>query len=374
MKEYPFVSIIVLNFNGKAYLKECFESVERLNYPKDRFEIMMGDNASTDDSIDYMQKNFPWVKVIRFDQNYGFCKSNNLCAQQAKGEYLVFLNNDTFVEKDWLIHMVRGVTSEPGILSCACKMLFPHLEGGKVINAVGGVIFPDGGGLYLGWMDQDSPQYDREKFTAFGCGAGVLIQRKFFIETGGWDEYYFYSREEMDLGLRVWLHGYKVLYVPSAVMYHYMGRTGFRGRGIKITPAIEFLVHRNDLYFMLKHYELPTIIKGLPFFIARSVRKVLYALLHGNVRIPLALGKAYLHILKDMPKILRARKQVQAARKLSDQELNKLGLLVNVREMIRMYCEGLNRMRKYYSGGFYDTEDAVAIQTNEKGEFTFSKP
>lgn len=372
MKEYPFVSIIVLNFNGKAYLKECFESVERLNYPKDRFEIMMGDNASTDDSVDYVQKNFPRVKVIRFDQNYGFCKSNNLCAHQAKGEYLVFLNNDAFVEKDWLIHMVQGALSETGILSCACKMLFPHLENGTVVNAAGGVIFPDGGGLYLGWMDRDSPQYDRERFTAFGCGAGVLIEKKFFIETGGWDEYYFYSREEMDLGLRVWLHGYKVLYVPSAVMYHYMGRTGFRGKGM--TPAIEFLVVRNDLYFILKNYELPTVLKGLLFLIARSFYKILYALLHRNLRIPFAIGKAYLHILKDLPKILRTRKHVQATRTLTDKELYQKGVLVNMRQMVRMYVQGLKRMRKYVSGNLYDTEDAVKIRVNEKGEFTFSKP
>lgn len=334
----------------------------------------MGDNASTDDSVAYVQENFPWVRVICFDENYGFCKSNNLCAQQAKGEYLVFLNNDTFVEKDWLTHLVQGALSDPDILSCACKMLFPHLENGKVVNAAGGVIFPDGGGLYIGWMDRDSPQYDQPRFTGYGCGAGVLIQKKFFIDTGGWDEYYFYSREEMDLGLRVWLHGHKVLYVPSARMYHYMGRTGFRGKGIKMTPAIEFLVQRNDLYFMLKNYELPTLLKGLPFFIARSCRKILYALFHRNLRIPLAVGKAYFHILKDMPKILRTRRQVQATRKRSDRELSELGVLVNLREMLRRYRQGLNNMKKYHSGSFYDTEDAVKIRVNKEGEFAFYKP
>lgn len=369
MSNTPFVSIVVLNFNGKEYLAGCFTSLEKLDYPKDRFEVIMGDNASTDDSIEYVNRHFPWVKTVRFDKNYGFCKSNNLCAQQAKGEYLVFLNNDTFVEKDWLTHLVQGALSEPGILSCACKILFPHLKNGKVINAAGGVIFPSGGGLYEGWMEEDSSRYRQQKYTGFGCGAGVLVQKNFFIESGGFDEYYFYSCEEMDLGLRVWLHGYKVLYVPSAVMYHYMGRTGFRGKGV--TPTIEFLVNRNNLYFILKNFEFATAAQGLLFFTARSLYKILYSLFYRNLHIPIALGKACLFILKDAKRILKTRKSVQAARKVTDQELCRQGVLVGINEVLRRYYQGLKNMKKYQSGSLYDTKDRVKIRIDEKGEFTF---
>lgn len=374
MDNSPLVSIIVLNFNGKEYLKDCFESLERLRYPKDRYEVILGDNASTDDSVEYIQKNFTRVRIVQFDQNYGFCKSNNLCAREANGEYLVFLNNDTFVEEDWLANFVQGVLSESDILSCACKILFPHLKDGRVVNAAGGIIFPSGGGLYEGWMDDDSPRYDEQKYTGFGCGAGVLVQKKFFLETGGFDEYYLYSGEEMDLGWRIWLAGSKVLYVPSARMYHYMSRTGSRGKGIRMTPSMEFLVNRNNLYFLLKNFEALTAVKGLLFFIARSFGKIAYALLHGNLRIPLTIGRAYLQILKDLPKILQIRQQVQSQRKRTDKELHEKGILLNLRETFRVSYEGLKNMKKYHAGCRYDTQDAVEIRYNEKGEVTFYKP
>lgn len=369
MDSPPFVSIIVLNFNGRQWLKECFESLEKLNYPKDRFEILMGDNASTDDSVEYVQKNFPCVKVIRFDRNYGFCKSNNLCARQRKGDYLVFLNNDTFVQSDWLAHLVEGALSEPNVISCASKILFPHLGDGNVINAAGGVIFPTGCGMYEGWMDLDSVKYNVQKVTGFGCGAGVLIDRKFFIDTGGFDEYYFYSGEEMDLGFRVWLSGSKVLYVPSAVMYHYMGRTGFRGKGT--TPTIEFLITRNNLYFILKNFEWFTAIKGLVLFVFRVASKILYALFHLNVHIPIAIAKAHLAILKDLGKIFKVRGRAQRMRKVRDRELYRSGIIVGATEVFRRTYAAAQNTKKYQEGSMYDTKDSVKIKIDEHGEFTF---
>lgn len=371
-QDYPSASVVILNFNGREFLGECLESLAKLRYPKDRLEVIMGDNASIDNSVDYVNHNFPWVKVVRFDKNYGFCKGNNLSAREAKGEYLVFLNNDTFVTEDWLSELVKGAVSEPGVLSCACKILCPQLGDGKVIQAAGGNIFASGGGFYEGWMDEDSERYNVRKYTGFGCGAGVLVEKKFFLETGGFDEYYFYSNEEMDLGFRVWLHGYKVLYVPTAVMYHYMGKTGFRGKGM--TPSIEFLVNRNNVYFILKNFEWPTIIRGLFLFMMRTIFKVVYALFHANFQIPLALARAHYYVFKDFPKILRVRVTTQKSRKVSDRELVRRGVLATNWQAIRLFNEGAKRMKKYVTGSFYDTKDAVKVKIDKNGETTFYKP
>lgn len=371
ISQFPFVSIIIVNFNGESFLHECFESLERLNYPREQFEVILGDNASNDNSVAYVQKNYPWVKIITFDDNYGFCKTNNICARKASGDYLIFLNNDTFVDQNWLKELVAGVLSEPGIVSCASKILFPHLNDGHVVNSAGGVIFPSGCGLYEGWMADDSPAFDSKKYTGFGCGAGVLVQKEFFLETGGFDEYYFYSGEEMDLGYRAWLTGHKVLYNPHAVMYHYMGKTGFRGKGV--TPTIEFLLVRNNLYFILKNFEWHLVIEGLLLFGIRVFLKMCYALAHWNFYVIFALIRAHWHIVKDYGKIMESRAKEQKHRIVSDRKLRQLGIITTSLEVFHRYAVGMKNMKRFSNGSLYDNEDAVKIKRNKNGDFVFFK-
>ncbi len=104
----PLVSVIVVNYNGKRYLKDNFTSLEALDYPKDKFEVIFVDNGSQDGSLAYVETFFPWVKILRLDENYGFCKPNNEAAKMAKGTYVVFLNNDTMVDSKWLQQLVNG--------------------------------------------------------------------------------------------------------------------------------------------------------------------------------------------------------------------------------------------------------------------------
>ncbi|CEG12162.1 hypothetical protein MSIBF_A20002 [groundwater metagenome] len=368
----PFVSIIVLNYNGKKWLKDCFESLEKLNYPKDKYEVIMGDNASTDDSVEYVKENFPEIRVLQFDKNYGFCKGNNLCAKEAKGEYSVFLNNDTFVEKEWLNELVIGVLSEENVISTVGKLLIPNLNNGErnIINAAGGVIFPDGCGLYEGFMQVDSDMYNKQKYTGFGCGAGVLVQKNFFIFTGGFDEYYFYTGEENDLGFRVWSYGFKVMYVPSAIMYHYTGKTGSRGKGT--TPMAEFIVTRNKLYFILKNFDRWNMMKGIILHIFRSSAMIFYAILHKNIHVPIGIMKSYFVILKDLKKIYKNRKIAQKNKKVQDKELYKIGVIINVKAWVKTYYDGLKNTRKV-GWNVFDTKDSVKIKTNKDGEFIFYK-
>lgn len=368
----PFASIIIVNFNGEGFLRECFDSLESLNYPREQFEVILGDNASTDNSIAFTQANYPWVRIVKFDDNYGFCKPNNICAKEAKGEYLVFLNNDTFVDKNWLMELVLGVLSEPGIVSCASKILFPHLNAGNVINAAGGVIFPCGCGLYEGWMADDSFLFNTKKYTGFGCGAGVLVQRDFFLETGGFDEYYFYSGEEMDLGYRAWLTGHKVLYNPQALMYHYMGKTGFRGKGV--TPTIEFLLVRNNLYFIIKNFEWYLVAEGLLLFEIRALLKITYALSKFNFYIVAAIFRAHWHLVKDIKTVFKNRANMQAHRKISDNRLREIGVLTTSIEVFRRYAVGMKNMKRFASGSLYDNKDAVKIKKNKSGDLVFFKP
>jgi len=370
MNDYPFVSIIVLNFNGMSFLKKCFYSLSEMDYPKERYEIIMGDNASTDNSVEYVSAAFPQIKILRFDNNYGFCKSNNLCAKEARGDYIVLLNNDTYVDRYWLKNIVKAVMNDKDVLSCASKILFAQLGSGSVINSAGGVIWPSGCGLFEGWLEQDAEKYNREKYTGFGCGAGVMVERKFFLDTGGLDEYYFYTGEEMDLGFRIWLYGHKVLYVPSAVMYHFMGGTSFKGfKHRSRTDAITFLLMRNKMYFILKNFELPNVIKGIVLLLLSNIYEMFSSIIHGNFGIPASILKAHLAILKDINIIMKNRKITQAERKISDTELYKKGIIINTREWIK--CGFRERQLKKMYFDVYDTKDVTTIEPDRDGRLTF---
>jgi len=363
-KDKPFVSIILLNYNGKKWLKDCFESLRNLEYPKDKYEVIMGDNASTDDSVEYVKENFPWVRILQFDKNYGFCKGNNLCAKEAKGEYLVFLNTDTIVTKTWLKNLVEGVLSEKNVISCACKMIYPYskYDGKSVINTAGGKITPDGGGLYIGLGDEDKEIYNTTKYTGFGCGAGVLIEKKFFIETGGFDEYYIFSVEEMDLGLRVWMYGYKVLYIPSALMYHFGSGTISKGG---ITPTQTHIHTRNRMYFIFKNFEIKNVVKGIFYHSFRSFSMAVYALLHGNGQVPYAIIKGFFSFFKEFRVAFRARKEVNKRRKRSDGELYKIGVIVGFGEWFK-YNIRLLKNNLVFKKGIFTKKNIIDLEKIKK--------
>ncbi|OQX21933.1 MAG: hypothetical protein BWK75_02065 [Candidatus Altiarchaeales archaeon A3] len=345
MKELSFVSIIIVNYDGKKWLKDCFESLEKLDYLKDKYEVIMGDNASSDDSVEYTKKNFPWIRVLQFDKNYGFCKANNLCAKESKGEYLIFLNNDTTVTKSWLKNLVDGVLSEEYVISCACKMLYypSNFNGKYIINTAGGKISPSGGGFYTGMREEDKKIYNIPRYTGFGCGAGVLIEKKFFIKTGGFDEQYIYGVEEMDLGLRVWMYGYKVLYVPMAVMYHFGSGTG-RSKGPN--PKFLFFSTLGELHFIFKNFEVKNVLNGIfyHFFIRFAmvwVTIVIYGILHRNIYISYeiikAIIKGYFSFFRNIRETFQKRRNVQKNRQISDSELYKMGLITSFREWFKLH-------------------------------------
>ena len=366
---WPFVSILLLNFNGKRWLPACLEALAKSDYPQDRYEVILGDNASTDDSVAFVRQHYPRVRVIVFEDNYGFCRANNLCAKEARGEFLVFLNNDTVVTETWLTELVRGALSEPGIVSCASKILFPPQEKERVLNAAGGRIFITGSSIYDGWMQEDGPRFSHPKYTGFGCAAGVLVQKKFFLETGGFDEYYFHSVEEMDLGWRAWLQGYKVLYVPSAVMVHFMGGTAFAGQGM--TPTVLFLVLRNSLYFMVKNFEGLTAFRGLVLFFLKTLYTLGYTLATGNGPAFFAVGQAYFCFMKDLGKAFQARALTQKQRKIKDRTLWKMGILAGVRDVLRATFSGLKDQKSHSSKGLYDTKDVMKLRVNKQGDRVF---
>ena len=326
----PFASIIVVNCSGKHHLEECLPSLAGLNYPRDRFEVILVDNASADGSVEYTRRAFPWVRILQLDKNYGFCRANNEGVKIAKGEYTILLNNDTVVTEEWLLELVKGASSEDRIVSCASKMLYRDRR--EVINSAGGKITIIGGGFYRGYGEGDSAQYDRAAYTGFGCGAGVLVRKNFFESVGGFDEDYFSSCEEHDLGWKAWLYGYKVLYVPTAVMYHRESAT-FGSRST-FEPTKVYLVTRNRLYNIIKNLETRNVLRAL--FISmgfNSYRSSKYVV-QGNFAALKSIARAHFDFAKNLRKMLGKRQVVQKNRTVSDKELYRLGVIATLKESI----------------------------------------
>ncbi len=327
---HPVVSIIVVNLNGKHLLEDCFASLHNSEYPRERFEVVLVDNASTDGSVEYTKEKFPWVRILQLDKNYGFCKPNNEGVKISRGEYVVILNNDTVVTPQWLPELVKGTQKEEQIISCASKMLLYDRK--DVINTAGGKITIIGGVFYKGWGDKDGPKYDQFEYTGFGCGAGVLVKKEFFESIGGFDEDQFISGDETELGLKAWLYGYKVLYVPTAVMYHKLSGTYGSKGGYQ--PLKIYYYRRNAMGNIVKNLEARNAFKGLfvglVFDLYRCIKYVRIRNFGGIT----ATAKAYLFFVKNLRKLLRKRKTGQKRRVRSDKQLYELGVLATLRECI----------------------------------------
>jgi len=343
--DLPTISIIIVNWNGSIFLPVCLMSLAALDYPGEKIEVIMVDNNSTDGSQDYVSNNHPIVKIIQLDKNYGFCKPNNEGARAAEGEYLVFLNNDTEVTPGWLRELVRPALADPAVICCASKMLY--FDRRDTINTAGGKITIIGGGFYRGYGDKDGIKYAEPGFTGFGCAAGVLVRRDFFLSIGGFDEDYFAACEEHDLGWRAWLYGHKVAYAPGAVMYH--RESGTFGSRSNFDPAKVYLNTRNRLYNMVKNLQAGNILRAMIIYFAFNIYRSLRMLLAGNLAAVGAVCRGHIDFIAKLGKTLEKRRHVQKSRKRSDAELYRLGVIATFKQSLAEEMR-LNRVAKdsYY--------------------------
>ncbi|MEM3062363.1 MAG: glycosyltransferase family 2 protein, partial [Nitrososphaerota archaeon] len=185
--EEALVSIIILNYNGDSVLLECLESVFSSNYHN--FEVIVVDNASSDGSDRLTKKHFPQIRLIKNKRNLGYSIGNNIGILEAKGEYIVLLNNDTIVHPDWIKELIAAAQRYPDAAFLQPKILF---EGNRrVINSAGNMIHIAGFGLCRGIGEVDNGQYDKEEEIGYASGACVFARRRAIEEIGLLDSTYF---------------------------------------------------------------------------------------------------------------------------------------------------------------------------------------
>ncbi len=255
--QLPFVSIIILNYNSLAHLHDNLDSLLTLAYPIDHLEILLVDNASTDDSIQWAAAHYPVVRIIENGANLGFAGGNNAGVQAARGEWVVILNPDMRVEPDWLMELVRPLTQDPTIACVASKVLSWD---GQTIDFADAAINFMGWGCQPGYGSQRLADYDSPKPLLFANGGAMLVKRDVFLALGGFDSDYFAYYEDVDLGWRLWLSGYRVVFAPKAIVCH-----RHHGSWQHVSAAKKWVLsERNTLFTIIKNFDDDNLARVLP--------------------------------------------------------------------------------------------------------------
>jgi len=241
--EYPFCSLLIVNFNGKEHLEACLRSFEQLDYPEDRVEILVIDNGSDDGSDLEAQANHPRVRLLRNPAN-NYAAALNLGVAQSRGSYIGFSNNDVYVDPAWLAQLVRTIEANPRAGCAGGKILF---DNGR-INSVGHRALPDFYWEDKGYNEEDRGQYDAENETEGLCWAAVLFRRSCLADLGPIDEDFVLYYEDVDTSLRCRQHGWKVLYNPMATARHVFHGSS---QGSRLT---DYFIDRGRLIYVAKHH------------------------------------------------------------------------------------------------------------------------
>lgn len=245
------VAIVILNWNGRAHLEQFLPSVMASTYPD--LSVVVIDNGSSDDSVSFLQQQYPSITIVQLDANYGFAGGYNRGLKQVNAEYYVLLNSDVETTPGWIEPMLSLLESDTSIAACQPKLLQYHQKYlFEYAGASGGWIdflgYPFARGRIFDVCEKDEGQYDSTVPVFWASGAALMIRSRCFQEAGGFDEYFFAHQEEIDLCWRLQWLGYQVYCCPESVVFHVGGGTLPKGNARKV-----FLNFRNNLVMLAKN-------------------------------------------------------------------------------------------------------------------------
>ena len=320
--ELPKVTIIVVNFNGLPYVDDCVASVLRTNYS--HFDLVLVDNDSKDGSLDHVLNSFGYdqkLRVLANNRNLGYAKANNMGAAIASSKYLVFLNPDTVVRPNWLKPLVDIFETTNDVAATQSKLLLARDR--RTLDSCGHMLTQLGLTVDVGAGELDSGQFDRV-FSIFSAkGAAFAVRNQVFKKVGGFDPDFFLLREESDLCWRMWLVGYRVLFVPESVVFHVGGAT-FRELGEERKRKVIWpLWYRNTMYMIIKNAEFKTLACMLSSFLTLSLGDGLATLvLQGNPDKLTSIILALCEVITRFKHLWASRTHVQLLRRKSDRDLS----------------------------------------------------
>lgn len=280
MQTSPLVAIIILNYNGRHYLEKFLPSVIASSYTNKK--VIVADNASTDDSVQWLKNNYAEVEVIVFDKNYGFAKGYNLTLAQVKSDYCILLNSDVEVTEHWIEPVISLMETEANIAACQPKILSYNSKNlFEYAGACGGWIdtlgYPFSRGRVFDVCEEDKGQYDEVAQVFWASGAAMFVRASAFHRLKGFDEVFFAHQEEIDLCWRMQMAGYIIMACPSSIVYHVGGGTLPKGER-KV-----YLNFRNNLVMLYKNLAAKEKIWKLPLRIGLDILSAIQSLAAGDI-------------------------------------------------------------------------------------------
>jgi GT2 family glycosyltransferase len=247
----PSVAIVILNWNGKHHLQQFLPSVLSTEYPN--YKVVVADNASTDDSVDFLITTYPQIEIIQLVKNFGFAKGYNEALKEVVAEYYVILNSDVEVTPGWMTPIIDLLKKDIDYAACQPKILtFKNKTFFEYAGAAGGWLdaygYPFARGRVFDICEEDKGQYNDTTEVFWASGAALVIRSEVFNKMKGFDEYFFAHQEEIDLCWRMQSAGYKIFCCPGSVVYHVGGGTLPRGNSKKT-----FLNFRNNQIMLAKN-------------------------------------------------------------------------------------------------------------------------
>lgn len=307
-------SIIIVTWNALHHLKRFLPSVAATDFPQ--FEIILADNASTDGSAEWVAENYPDVRVVTFDKNYGYCGGNNRAVPHATFNTLIFLNNDVEVSSDWLQPISKLLAGNPVIDAVQPKLRsLAEPEKFEYAGAAGGLLdklgYPFCRGRIFDATERDDNQYSRATPIFWASGAALVIKKNIFQEMGGFEESFEFHMEEIDLCWRLQLRGRQVWYCPDSVVYHLGG-----GSLESDNPRKIYYNFRNNLLMLVRNHPSKGLLRVIFMRLFLDKVAAFRLLLQGKPTHTLAIFRAIMAFFKQLPAARVHRKQAGVNRHL----------------------------------------------------------
>ena len=306
------VAVIIVNYNSGAYLDRCLQALA-VQSVRPR-QVIVVDNASHDGSADQAERAYPGLCVIRCPDNHGFAGANNRAvAQSAATEWLALLNPDAFPAPDWLAALRQATQDQPRYALFGCRLL--DAANPERLDGVGDGYHASGLAWRRGHGEVAAGRHMQGAEIFAPCAAAALYRRAAFLDAGGFDERFFCYMEDVDLGFRLRLLGYRCGYAPTAIVHHVgSGSTGAR------SPFTVYHGHRNLVWTYVKNMPAPWFWLCLPAHLALNLLSVVWLAGRGQGRIVL---KAKFDALRELPGVWRQRRQIQHQRRVNGSEIRR---------------------------------------------------
>lgn len=304
----PFFSVIIPNYNGQRFLATLLDALRRQTFRD--FEVILADDASSDDSVAFVEQHYSEVRLLLNRRNEGFARTCNLGVAAAHGRLVVLLNNDTEPETTWLAELAKTVCANPQAAVITSKLLL--FDEREKLHTTGDLLGLDGIPHNRGVWEIDQGQYDDEPMIFSGSGGASAFRKEVWQQLGGFDEAFWMYMEDVDFGFRAQLLGWGAVFAPGARVYHHLSATG---GGVMAS----YYVGRNTIWTIAKNMPTTLLLRNLPAILLAQLEIAVNALANFRGAAAQARLRGQLAGLLGLPSQLRKRQLIQARRQVDDE-------------------------------------------------------